>query len=266
MRFENPRTVCFSLASLALAASLTACKHSSPSDGIASDSRAEIKKKWEFKLGSRADGALALSDDGAIIAACQDGFVYAVDNSGALAWKFYIGPTHASPSIGPDGAIYIANDNGSVFALNPSGSKRWQSVVYQGNTYGHNAAAIGASVLYTPSRDGLKAVNLSDGKLEWTTNLGTEQWGAVTLLTDGTVLYGGHGRLHAINTHGDSLWQYPPLMADATQRNGGYPPPGPFFVASGITPGPNHVLYMGMGQNTLAAVGQDGALRQMLHA
>ena len=58
MRLQNSGTLCSSLLSLALAASLTACKHS-PADGIDSDSRAEIKKKWEFKLGSRADGALA---------------------------------------------------------------------------------------------------------------------------------------------------------------------------------------------------------------
>jgi outer membrane protein assembly factor BamB len=249
---------------LALFASLLgACKHST-SDGASSDSPAEIKKKWELKLGSRADGALALSDDGTIVAACQDGFVYAVDDKGALQWKFYIGATHASPAIGSDGAIYIANDSGSVFALNHSGSQRWKSLVYEGGTYGHNAGALASSFLFTPSRDGLKAVNLSDGRVEWTTYLGTEQWGAVTLLNDGTILYGGHGRLNAVNTRGERLWEYPALTEEATKRNGGYPPPGPFPVVSGITPGPDHILYMGMGHNELAAVGQDGALRWKL--
>jgi len=266
MRVPKFQAFCLSLSAAICAASLIACKNSSSPDPneVAMGQRAAIKKKWEFNLGSRADGALALSDDGTIIAACQDGFVYAVDSNGKLQWKTYIGATHASPSIGPDGAIYIANDNGSVIALNRSGSQRWKSVVYEGNTYGHNAGAIGSSFLFAPSRGGLVAVNLSDGKVEWSTNLGTEQWGAVTLLADGAVLFGGHGRLNAIGTHGDALWQYPPLTDDATRRNGGFPPPGNFAVASGVTPGPDHILFMGVGWNELAAVGMDGALRWKL--
>ncbi len=252
---------CLQLLFLVALAALAACKPSSDSGGRAAGSRADIPKKWEITLGSRSDGALALADDGTIIAACQDGFVYAVDANGALQWKTYIGATAASPAIGPDGAIYIANNNGSVYALNHSGSVRWQSVVYRGNTYGHNAAAIGNSFLFTPSRDGLKAVNLSDGRVEWSAGIGTEQWGAVTLLADGTVLFGGHGRLNAVSTHGDMLWQYPRLTDDALQRNGGFPPPASFAVVSPIAPGPDHILFLGMGRNELAAVGQDGALR-----
>jgi len=264
MRLSKLRALRATLFLVLFSSLAAACKHSSSPDGIASGTPGEIKQKWSLKLGSRADGALALSDDGTIIAACQDGFVYAVDGKGALQWKLYVGPTHASPSLGPDGAVYIANDNGSVVAINRSGTERWKSVVYEGGTYGHNAGAIGSSFLFSPSRDGLKAVNLSDGKVEWTTYLGTEQWGAVTLLNDGTILFGGHGRLNAVNDRGDHLWEYPPLTAEATHRNGGYPPPGPFPVVSGITPGPNHILYMGMGHDELAAVGLDGALRWKL--
>jgi len=232
-----------------------------PSTESHSDKNAELPKKWELTLCNRSEGGLALSDDGTIVIACQDGFVYAVDSSGKLQWKTYIGATLASPAIGPDGAIYIPNNNGAVYALNRSGSQRWKSIVYEGNTLGHNAGAIGNSFLFTPSRDGLKAVNLSDGRVEWTTQLGTEQWGAVTLLNDGTVLFGGHGRLNAVNTRGDSLWQYPALTDQALQRNGGFPPPGPFAAVSGIVPGLDHTLYMGMGHNALAAVGQDAVLR-----
>jgi outer membrane protein assembly factor BamB len=256
----------FTLAVAICAASLVACKKSTSLDPneAALARRAPIKKKWEFNLGSRADGALALSDDGTIIAACQDGFVYAVDSNGKLQWKTYIGATHASPSIGQDGAIYIANDNGTVFALNRSGSQRWQSLVYEGNTYGHNAAAINSSFLFTPSRDGLKAVNLADGKVEWAASLGTEQWGAVTLLADGMLLFGSRGRLTAVSSQGDPYWQYPPLTDEALKRNGGFPPPGNFAVSSGITPGPDHILLVGVGWNELAAVGMDGALRWKL--
>jgi outer membrane protein assembly factor BamB len=250
-----------SLAMLTGVAVLAAgCKPSSQSDS-SSGKTASIQKKWEFTLGGRMEGSLALSDDGNIIAACEDGYVYAVDSNGTLQWKTYIGTTLASPAIGPDGAIYIPNNNGSVFALNRSGSKRWVSVVYPGATYGHNAGAIGDGFLYTPSRDGVKALSFSDGRVEWSAGDGSNQWGGVTLLMDGTILFGARGRLFAVNTHGDTLWQYPPLTNEATARNGGFPPPGNFMTSSGVTPGPDRQLLVGEGRDHLSAIGQDATLR-----
>jgi outer membrane protein assembly factor BamB len=236
------------------------CKPSAQSTST-SGKTSSIEKKWELSLGGRVEGSLALSDDGTIIAAGQDGFVYAVDSSGKLQWKTYIGPTMASPAIGPDGAIYIPNNDGSVFALNRSGSKRWVSVVYPGATYGHNAGAIGDGFLYTPSRDGVKALSFSDGRVEWSAGGGSHQWGGVTLLMDGTIVFGARGRLFAVNTHGDTLWQYPPLTNEATARNGGFPPPGSFMSSSGITPGPDRQLLVGEGHDHLSAIGQDATLR-----
>jgi len=235
------------------------CKPSAQS-ASSSGKTSSFQKKWEFTLGGKTESALALSDDGILIAACEDGYVYAVDSNGTLQWKTYIGPTLSSPAIGSDGAIYIANNNGSVFALNRSGSKRWTSIVYPGSTYGHNAAAIGDGFLYTPSRDGLKALSLSDGRVDWSAGIGTSQWGAVTLLMDGTILFGSRGRLLAVNTHGETLWQYPALSAEATARNGGLPPPGSFNVVTGVTPGPDRLLLVGEGRDHLSAVGQDATL------
>ena len=258
MRAKQQATLVSLLIVAVLSIPLAACKRSDSPAAVAS---AGLPKKWEFPLGARGDGGLALTDDGNVIAASEDGYIYSIDANGTLVWKTYIGATHASPLIGPDGAIYIANDNGSVFALNRSGSQRWRSIVYRGNTLGHNAAAIGNAFLFTPSRDGLKAVSLSDGRIEWSTDLGTEQWGAVTLLSDGTVLYGGHGRFRAVNTHGDELWQYPQLSEEALRRNGNFPPPGDFFACSSIAPGPGGALLVGAGRKQLVALGQDGALR-----
>ena len=248
------------LAFLAAFACMTGgCKPSAQS--TSSGKTSSLEKKWELALGGRVEGSLALSDDGNIIVAGQDGFVYAVDSSGKLQWKTYIGATMASPAIGPDGAIYIPNNNGSVFALNRSGSKRWVSVVYPGATYGHNAGAIGDGFLYTPSRDGVKALSFNDGRVEWSAGGGSHQWGAVTLLMDGTILFGARGRLIAVNTHGDALWQYPPLTSEATAHNGGFPPPGNFMTASGVTPGPDHQLLVGEGRDHLSSIGQDATLR-----
>jgi len=230
--------------------------------GHAPEPVASIEKKWDLDFGAKCEGGLALSDDGVIVTACQDGFVYAVDTSGKLQWKTFIGATVASPTIGPDGAIYIANNNGAVFALNRTGEQRWRAEVYAGGTYGHNGGALGSNMLYSPSRNGLKAISLASGKVEWSTNTGTDQWASVTLLPDGTIVYSGRGRLNGVSSYGNIEWQYPPLTKDAIERNGGWiAPPGNFNVTTGIAVGADHQMYAGLGNTSLVAMGFDASPR-----
>src|SRR5215813_9353582 len=78
---------------------------------------AVLSQKWSIQLGGRVEHGLALSDDGSIIAASLDGFVYSIAPEGSLQWKTFIGTSGALPTVGPDGAVYIINDSGAVFAL-----------------------------------------------------------------------------------------------------------------------------------------------------
>lgn len=218
-----------------------------------------IEKKWEFTAGGKIFGALALADDGTLYAAAEDGFVYALDGSGTQQWKTYVGPTRSAPSLGADGAIYIANNNGWVMALNHSGTVRWTAEVYQGNTWGENGSAVGRDYLYVPSRGDLCAVRLSNGQVDWQSRWGGEQWGAVTLLPDGTTLSPGRGRLSGIDGRGEVAWQYPALTDEATRNNGGYPPPGNFFVTTGIAVDSSRTLYAGIGREKFVAMAPDGS-------
>lgn len=225
-----------------------------PSAGIPT-----IEKKWEFTAGGKIFGALAMADDGTLYAAAEDGFVYALNGSGTQQWKTYVGPTRSAPTVGSDGAIYIANNNGRVIALNHSGVVRWTTDVYQGNTWGENGSAIGRDYLYVPSRGDLCAVRLSNGQVDWKSRWGGEQWGAVTLLPDGNTLSPGRGRLNAVDSRGEAAWQYPALTDEAIRSNGGYPPPGAFFVNTGIAVDSNRTLYAGIGREKFVAMAPDGA-------
>jgi outer membrane protein assembly factor BamB len=226
----------------------------SPSAGIPT-----IEKKWEFTAGGKIFGALAMADDGTLYAAADDGLVYALDGSGNQQWKTYVGPTRSAPAVGPDGAIYIATSNGRVIALNHSGVVRWTADVYQGNTWGENGSAIGRDYLYVPARGNLCAVRLSNGQVDWQSRWGGEQWGAVTLLPDGNTLSPGRGRLNAVDSRGEIAWQYPALTDQALKRNGGYPPPGNFFVTTGIAVDNNRTFYAGIGREKMVAMAPDGA-------
>jgi outer membrane protein assembly factor BamB len=225
-----------------------------------------LTKKWEFTGSGQFIGALALADDGTVYAASDDGFVYALDTSGTLQWKIYIGPTKSSPSIGPDGAIYISNSNGKVFAVNHSGVIRWSTVIYDGFTGGQNGSALGRDDLYIHSRDGLYALRLSNGQVDWSSLWGGDQWGSVTLLPDGTLLSPGRGRLNALDSRGELSWQYPSLSEEATKRNGGYPPPGSFFVNSGMAVDNTRTLYTAIDRTRMAAIALDGSFKWDLPA
>jgi eukaryotic-like serine/threonine-protein kinase len=218
-----------------------------------------IEKKWEFTAGGKIFGALAMADDGTLYAAAEDGFVFALDASGTQQWKTYVGPTRSAPAVGPDGAIYIANNNGRVMALNHAGTVRWTTDVYQGNTWGENGSAVGRDYLYVPARGNLCAVRLSNGQVDWQSRWGGEQWGAVTLLPDGTTLSPGRGRLNGIDSRGEVAWQYPALTDEAIRNNGGYPPPGAFFVNTGIAVDSDRTLYAGIGREKFVAMAPDGA-------
>jgi outer membrane protein assembly factor BamB len=87
---------------------------------------------------------------------------------------------------------------------------------------------------------------------------GGEQWGSVTLLPDGTLLSPGRGRLTSLDSQGEVLWQYPALTAEGVRRNNNFPPPGDFFVVSGIAVDNNHTFYAGVDRSRMVAFGFDG--------
>jgi outer membrane protein assembly factor BamB len=204
-------------------------------------------KKWEFAAGGPISGALALSDDGTVIAASEDGFLYAVDGAGNLQWKFNAGEMMAAPAIGADGTIYVTNGEERIFAINRSGTQQWAfgGGRFADKNMGHIAAALDENHLYTPWRAGLHALRLSSGYSDWTAGIGFKRSGAVSVLPNGMVLYTGVGRLDAVFGEGRTVWEYPvmdpPLSVDMiTNRQ---IPVGNFFLESGISVGTDGTVY-----------------------
>jgi outer membrane protein assembly factor BamB len=223
-----------------------------------------LAKKWEFSATGPIIAPLALASDGTLYAGSEDGFLYALDDSGTLQWKFYAGPIRDAPVIGADGSIYVMNLRGRVFALNPTGTQQWQVTTYDGEVWGKNGGAVSQNSFYAPTRDGLCAIGLDNGEIRWKAGLGFEQFASVTLLPNGLLIFPSRGHLQAVNSDGQTIWQYPPLSDDATARNGGFPPPGDTFFTSGIAAAPDGTLIGATGRSGILALGWDGAYKWKL--
>jgi PQQ-like domain len=222
---------------------------------------AKVEPKWTYVTGEAIAGALALGDNGMIYAAGGIGYVYALNPDGTLGWKFRAGPVQDSPVIGPDGAIYVTTTSGNVFAINSNGTQRWQRQIDSVVSYNQSGAAIDGNSYYTSGRHGLISVSLDSGEKRWETAIPFAQNGSPAILQNGLIVFPGHGRLNAIDTSGSPQWTYPNLTAEATEKNGGWPPPGDGAFNSAVALGPDGTIYAATGSSRFVAVGQDRKLK-----
>lgn len=223
----------------------------------------EMTKKWEFTTDGNIAGALALASDGTLYAASTDGFVYALDSEGNLKWKFHIGPTQANPAIGADGTIYVSDLGQHIYALNPNGTQQWAAGggVYAKQDYQGVAPALDENFFYTPWGRDVHGIRLSNGNSDTVAGGYYDAGGAITILPNGLVVHTARGRLEAVDTDGRIAWQYPPLTDEAIQNNGGFPPPGNFWLDSAMAVGADGTIYAAMGDGSFVAIGADGTLK-----
>ena len=228
------------------------------------DKSATIAEKWHFAQVGPVSAALALGDDGTVYAASEDGFLYAVDASGNLRWKFNAGPMQVAPVLGADDTIYVTNEEQSIFAVNHNGTQQW--VAGGGpdvdKRMGSFAATIDQAYLYAPWRGLLRAVRLTYGTFAWPAGYGYQNGGSAIKLANGLIVYTGAGRLDAVDATGKIQWQYPvmnpPLSVDMLTKNGGHIPIGNFLLDSPMAAGDDGTLYFCAADSRLIVLTSDG--------
>jgi len=134
-------------------------------------------EKWRFEIsGGIITSAPAIDKNGVLYVGsiwAMPNYLFAIYKSnGTLKWKYNIGPTWASPTVGEDGIIYVpATDHWNVFAFYPNGTIKWK---FHANEKVYSAPAISDDgTIYATSWDKhLYALYPNNGTIKWKYNTG----------------------------------------------------------------------------------------------
>jgi outer membrane protein assembly factor BamB len=117
-----------------------------------------------------------------------------------LLWTYQTGgPVRSSPAIGADGTVYFGSLDGNAYAVWPDGKLRWVRSLGAEITESP-ALAVDGTVFFKTKDQKLHALD-SDGTPKWTQPLGAAGCyglSSPTIRSDGVVLVGGCGFLHAV--------------------------------------------------------------------
>jgi|AGTN01.3.fsa_nt_gi FOG: WD40-like repeat len=132
---------------------------------------------WSFDTNDSIHSSPMVYDDMVYIAS-RNGTLYALDEqSGTSRWTVDLGyKTDATPSLDPaTGTVFIGTFGGYVWALNAtSGDTLWISQ-FLGPIYA--TAAVSGDTVYGNTEEGkLFALDVADGTLRWTYDMGSEAW------------------------------------------------------------------------------------------
>lgn len=238
--------------------------HKLPGSGVFS--KPQFTPKWTFTVNGHIVAPIALSDDGIVYAATEDGWLYAVGAGGRTLWKHQIGPTVAAPVVGEDGIVYVTNKQQQVYAINPDGSEKWRS---GGGPYANRnsvwrGGALDSVFYYTPWRGAVRAFSLTSGNVQWDADDGFAWSGVTAISPGGTVLYPGSGRINAVDYLGKNVWRYPALATpyfEAVRDNRGRPPDGGLWLESPIAVNSDGTIYATADYERLIALKPDGTLK-----
>ncbi len=154
--------------------------------------------------------AVVISSDGRIYLNDGHHYLFAVDSSGQLIWKYPVSGASA-PIISSGGYIYIASEY-YLYKLNPNGEKIWQSPQLSNGRWIRSPVIDSNGNIYTVGRVGscdscnfIYSLNSEDGSINWT--IQGEYNTALSLDEQGTLYVGGDG-LYAINSFdGNQKWK-----------------------------------------------------------
>ena len=81
---------------------------------------------WRFRSAAPVSGAPAVSAGGFVYVATVEGYVHALEPSGAFRWSYgLVGMPIGGPAVDPSGRVYVATSAQRLYALRPDGRLGW---------------------------------------------------------------------------------------------------------------------------------------------
>ena len=171
--------------------------------------------------GGRISSALAVRADGVVLAATQDGCLYAISPEMEVLWRYQTGRiiSHSSPAIAEDGTIYFGSWDHCLYALTESGELKWK---FATGLYVSSSPAVAADgTIYFESQDRHFYALRQDGTLKWKLWTDSPVVSSPAITDEGVVLLCGRSRLMAIDERNGgparSAW---PMLLGSARRNG----------------------------------------------
>ncbi|MEM8601314.1 MAG: PQQ-binding-like beta-propeller repeat protein, partial [Bacteroidota bacterium] len=206
----------------------------------------------QAKLGDAIDGAPVLTDRLLIapVSAGGDGIVAYDVVRGRTAWAYEAEPHAAGLLLTEEGVLIAASLHGTLRALDPrSGDLLWEQAADSVHAVHASPVQLDAqTVAVIDDRGRVRAHALSDGAVQWTTQVEAPVYASPTVTAGMLMVPTTRGRLVALNaTNGDAMWTY--AASTPTTR-----------MTSPATDG--HTLYVGASDGTVAALDvQTGTVR-----
>jgi outer membrane protein assembly factor BamB len=168
--------------------------------------------KWRFYTGGNGYQSAAIGGDGTIyIGSGSANTLYALNSDGTQKWYYPTGGISSCPAVSADGTIYLASQNGYLYAFTPDGSLRWRIAIHADQStpsLGPDGTIYVGSYCNWPDDNYLWAIN-RNGTVKWQYTANDHIISQPTIGPDGTIYAGDmQGYLHAVNPDGSFNWSY----------------------------------------------------------
>ena len=189
---------------------------------------------WSYKTDLSVESSPVIGTDGTIYIGSHDGYLYALNSSGTLKWKFEVAkPVYderwnvskaimATPAIDKNGTVYINGSSNYLHAIGSDGKEKWRFFTKWGNDFWNSPTIGNDGIIYigtarndgnTGNPAGLYAIS-PDGKEKWRYLEPSGVTVVPAVGSDGTIYFGAaetstnKGRIVALTSDGKKKWQY----------------------------------------------------------
>ncbi|MBN2047878.1 MAG: PQQ-like beta-propeller repeat protein [Anaerolineaceae bacterium] len=162
--------------------------------------------QWTFNDAKDRYVGSILFDGETLYAPASDYFVYALDLSGNLKWKFNTHQANWSAPVADEDTVYIASMDHFVYALDKeTGMPRWESLM-EGAMSSSPLLVDGTLYVSTLNSD-VVSLDAKSGSVNWTTNLGELLWGSPVAHEGMIYASGADGTLFGLDAEdGSKAW------------------------------------------------------------